>query len=51
MKVASAVGLAVLRVTLGVIFLMHGYLGFDIGPAGMVSERAEIAVPCLPRGR
>ena len=35
MKGVPGLGLALLRVTLGVIFLMHGYLGFDIGPDGI----------------
>jgi putative oxidoreductase len=45
MKVASAVGLAVLRVTLGVIFLMHGYLGFDLGPAGIAGYTTHMGYP------
>ena len=34
-----------LRVTLGVIFLMHGYLGFDIGPDGIAGYTTRMGYP------
>jgi putative oxidoreductase len=39
-------GLAVLRVTLGVIFLMHGYLALAvIGPAGVAGYTTRMGYP------
>jgi len=39
-------GLAVLRVTLGVIFVMHGYLGLAvIGPVGLGQYTARMGYP------
>ena len=43
---SSRLGLAVLRVTLGVIFLMHGYLGLAvIGPAGIAGYTTRMGYP------
>lgn len=43
---ASDYGITVLRVTLGVIFLMHGYLGFFVfTPAGMTAFNASKGIP------
>jgi putative oxidoreductase len=39
-------GLAVLRVTLGAIFVMHGYLGLaGIGPAGIAGYTTRMGYP------
>jgi putative oxidoreductase len=39
-------GLAILRVTLGAIFLMHGYLGLAvIGPAGISGYTTRMGYP------
>ena len=46
MTFSSALGLALLRVTLGVIFLMHGYLGLAvIGPDGIASYTTRMGYP------
>src|SRR5262245_48836910 len=46
MTLSSGLGLAVLRVTLGVIFLMHGYLGLEvIGPDGIGSYTTRMGYP------
>jgi putative oxidoreductase len=43
---ASDYGITVLRVTLGAIFLMHGYLGFFVfTPAGMTAFNASKGIP------
>ena len=43
---ASDYGITVLRVTLGVIFLMHGYLGFFVfTPAGTTAFNASKGIP------
>ncbi|MCI0407394.1 MAG: DoxX family protein [Acidobacteria bacterium] len=43
---ASDYGITVLRITLGVIFLMHGYLGFFVfTPAGMTAFNASKGIP------
>src|SRR3990172_8872444 len=43
---ASDYGITVLRVTLGVIFLMHGYLGFFVfTPGGMTAFNASKGIP------
>jgi putative oxidoreductase len=42
----QGLGLAVLRVTLGAIFLMHGYLALAvIGPAGVAGYTARMGYP------
>ncbi len=42
-------GITVLRVTLGVVFIMHGYLGgFVFGPAGLAAFAAQSNIP-LPK--
>ena len=46
MTFSSGLGLAVLRVTLGVIFLMHGYLGLAvIGPGGIAGYTTRMGYP------
>ena len=46
MTFSRGLGLAVLRVTLGVIFLMHGYLTFvHIGPANAAGYTARMGYP------
>ena len=46
MTFSSALGLALLRVTLGVIFLMHGYLGLAvIGPDGIAGYTIRMGYP------
>ena len=46
MTVSPALGLVVLRVTLGVIFLMHGYLALVvIGPEGVAGYTARMGYP------
>ena len=46
MSLSPALGLAVLRVTLGVIFAMHGYLAAAvIGPAGIAGYTARMGYP------
>jgi putative oxidoreductase len=45
MTLSSGLGLAVLRVTLGVIFVMHGYLGLDIGPGGIAGYTTRMGYP------
>jgi putative oxidoreductase len=41
-----ALGLTILRVTLGVIFVMHGYLALDmIGPAGIAGYTRRMGYP------
>ena len=43
---ASDYGITVLRVTLGVVFLMHGYLGFFVfTPAGMIAFNTSKGIP------
>jgi putative oxidoreductase len=43
---SRGLGLAVLRVTLGVIFLMHGYLALAlIGPAGIAGYTTRMGYP------
>ena len=43
---ASDYGITVLRVTLGVVFLMHGYLGFFVfTPAGMTAFNTSKGIP------
>lgn len=43
---ASDYGITVLRVTLGVIFVLHGYLGlFVFTPAGMTAFNASKGIP------
>ena len=43
---STGLGLAVLRVTLGVIFLMHGYLAIAvIGPAGVGGYTTRMGYP------
>jgi putative oxidoreductase len=45
-SLSPALGLAVLRVTLGVIFAMHGYLAAAvIGPAGIAGYTARMGYP------
>jgi putative oxidoreductase len=42
----AALGLTLLRVTLGAIFVMHGYLALDvIGPAGIGSYTTRMGYP------
>lgn len=42
-------GITVLRITLGVVFVMHGYLGgFVYGPAGVAAFNASKGIP-LPK--
>jgi hypothetical protein len=45
MTATEGIGLAVLRVALGVIFLMHGYLGFDVGPDGIAGYTTRMGYP------
>jgi putative oxidoreductase len=46
MTPSSGLGLAVLRVTLGVIFVMHGYLGLAvIGPGGIAGYTTRMGYP------
>ena len=46
MTFSPGLGLAVLRVTLGVIFAMHGYLALTlIGPAGVAGYTTRIGYP------
>jgi putative oxidoreductase len=46
MTLSSGLGLAVLRVTLGVIFLMHGYLGLEVvGPEGIAGYTTRMGYP------
>jgi putative oxidoreductase len=46
MTSSHGLGLAVLRVTLGVIFAMHGYLGLSvIGPAGIAGYTTRMGYP------
>jgi putative oxidoreductase len=46
MTLSQGLGLAVLRVTLGAIFLMHGYLALEvIGPAGVAGYTARMGYP------
>ena len=45
MTLSSGLGLAVLRVTLGVIFVLHGYLGLDIGPGGIAVYTTRMGYP------
>ena len=46
MTFSPALGLAVLRVTLGVIFVMHGYLGLVlIGPSGVAGYTTRMGYP------
>ena len=46
MTLSSGLGLTVLRVTLGVIFLMHGYLGLEvIGPDGIGAYTTRMGYP------
>jgi putative oxidoreductase len=46
MTFSHGLGLAVLRVTLGVIFVMHGYLGLAvIGPAGIANYTTRMGYP------
>jgi putative oxidoreductase len=45
MKLLPGLGLAILRIALGVIFLMHGYLGFDIGPEGIAGYTTRMGYP------
>ena len=46
MTFSSGLGLTVLRVTLGVIFLMHGYLGLAvIGPDGIAGYTTRMGYP------
>jgi putative oxidoreductase len=46
MTFSPALGLAVLRVTLGVIFVMHGYLALVvIGPGGVAGYTARMGYP------
>src|SRR4029450_3447479 len=46
MTLSSGLGLAVLRVTLGVIFLMHGYLGLAVvGPSGLAGYTTRMGYP------
>ena len=46
MTLSSGLGLAVLRVTLGTIFLMHGYLGLEvIGPDGIGAYTTRMGYP------
>lgn len=43
---SAGLGLALLRVTLGAIFLMHGYLGLAvIGPAGVGAYTTRMGYP------
>jgi len=45
-SLSPALGLAVLRVTLGVIFAMHGYLAVAvIGPAGIAGYTTRMGYP------
>jgi putative oxidoreductase len=46
MTSSHGLGLAVLRVTLGVIFVMHGYLGLAvIGPTGIAGYTTRMGYP------
>jgi putative oxidoreductase len=46
MTFSSGLGLAVLRVTLGAIFVMHGYLGFAVvGPGGIAGYTTRMGYP------
>jgi putative oxidoreductase len=46
MTVQSGLGLALLRVTLGVIFLMHGYFALAVvGPSGIAGYTARMGYP------
>ncbi|MFQ5848549.1 MAG: DoxX family protein [Candidatus Methylomirabilales bacterium] len=46
MRRGSEYGITVLRVTLGIIFLMHGYLaGFVFTPAGVTAFNAKMGIP------
>jgi putative oxidoreductase len=46
MTSSQGLGLAVLRMALGVIFLMHGYLGLAvIGPAGIAGYTTRMGYP------
>ncbi|HWC02022.1 MAG TPA: DoxX family protein [Methylomirabilota bacterium] len=46
MTPAAGLGLAILRVTLGAIFLMHGYLGLAVvGPAGIGAYTTRMGYP------
>jgi putative oxidoreductase len=46
MMLTPGLGLAVLRVTLGVIYLMHGYLGlWVVGPAGITTYTTRMGYP------
>jgi putative oxidoreductase len=46
MTLSAGLGLAVLRVTLGAIFLMHGYLGLAVvGPDGVAGYTTRMGYP------
>ena len=46
MTLTSGVGVAVLRVTLGLIYVMHGYLGLAIiGPSGIAGYTTRMGYP------
>ncbi len=46
MTFSSGLGLAMLRVTLGVIFVMHGYFGLMVvGPAGIAGYTTRMGYP------
>jgi len=46
LTLTSGVGVAVLRVTLGMIFVMHGYLGLAIiGPSGIAGYTTRMGYP------
>jgi len=44
-RLSSGLGLAVLRVTVGAICVMHGYLGWQIGPAGVANYTTRMGYP------
>lgn len=46
MRHARDYGTTVLRITLGVVFVMHGYVGgFKFGPAGLAAFNASKGIP------
>ena len=45
MTFSSGLGLALLRVTVGAICVMHGYLGWQLGPAGVADYTARMGYP------
>ena len=45
MTFSSGLGLALLRVTVGVICVMHAYLGLQIGPSGIGAYTVRMGYP------